>query len=57
MRRSTAFKHEFEYQRKTWSPRASYHLAYFRHGDEWAQRLASACWLIINRIPLDGVWK
>jgi len=45
----------FRHFRRTWSPRAAYHLARVRYGEEWAARLVSAVWLASNRIPHSGV--
>lgn len=44
----------FDFFRKAWSPRASYHLARVRFGRNWQERLASACWLIKERVPYSG---
>ena len=44
----------FRYFRKVWSPRASYHLARMRHGDDWKDRLISWRWLTLNHVPLSG---
>lgn len=44
----------FDYFRKAWSPRASYHLARVRFGRDWRERLASAFWLMRERVPYTG---
>lgn len=44
----------FTYFRAVWSPRAAYHLARMRYGADWRDRLASAFWLMRERIPASG---
>lgn len=42
----------YHHHRKMWSPRASYHLARYKYGDEWGEKLMSWLWLVENRIPI-----
>lgn len=44
----------FQYFRKAWSPKASYHLTRVRLGVEWQYRLFSAAWLMSHNIPYNG---
>jgi len=44
----------FSYFRQAWSPRAAYHLARLRQGEDWRDRLASAVWLIRESVPRTG---
>lgn len=54
MAKNTPMRDTFAYFRKAWSPRASYHLARVRFGDDWRGRLASAFWLVRAGIPYSG---
>jgi len=54
MKHPKYFTNTFEYFRKVWSPRASYHLTRALHGEDWKERLVSRIWLAHERIPHTG---
>lgn len=48
------FRNTFNFFQQVWGPRAAYHLTRVRFGTDWRDRLASAVWLINNRVPYSG---
>ena len=54
MSKTTPFRNAFTFFRKVWGPRASYHLARVRYGEDWQDRLASVLWLARERVPYSG---